>query len=475
MERKTIITTTVALFLLAASCGPKSAEQKSKAQLEQSALSAQDAPSALSAKDQVIVQLFGRLLLEDDPDPFQNLNGWTDGWVGYRPFFTSCWRDDDGSGNAAGRDKIFLCGGTTHEGGYSIEVLIDEEGNMKVDDESGDVVEYCIINRDTLLMFKNRRSGDVTNLLRKYDGNLHNLYIANFFNYLLAGKYSRKGSNQTIGFNATKSSVSGLFSAGETPFTFFEEYEDSPMPILCLSNGEAYKAARSIEGLILIPMRFPDEENFNMVEDQNKSTLFLSRIDESKLDLPPGVFPLASMQLMTSAECYLYAGGGIYANTLYHTNLEIMRNEILARYGYQFNDEMAGYFVDQEWYAPQSSDVSGKLTEIERINISIIRMLEEEIEHAWSDEPQDPIISQITDDILALPEMQFPRAAVMVEDHPSDSEPYYTIRGGSNGRDQFATSFWFHVYVDPVYEIKVYDVVSDRELSLEEWRKEKDK
>ena len=71
--------------------------------------------------------------------------------------------------------------------------------------------------------------------------------------------------------------------------------------------------------------------------------------------------------------------------------------------------------------------------------------------------------------------MQFPRAAVMVEDHPSDSEPYYTVRGGANRADQFATSFWFHVYVDPVYEIKVYDVVSDRELSLEEWRKEKDK
>jgi len=154
--KKSIIFAIAALSILAASCGQKSAEQKSKAQSEQSAQPTQDDPSALdtlsalSAKERVMVQLFGRLLLVDDPDPYQNLNGWTDGLVGYRPFFTSCWGGDDGSSNDAGRDKIFLCGGTTHEGGYSIAVLIDEEGNMKVDDESGDVVEYRIINRDTL-------------------------------------------------------------------------------------------------------------------------------------------------------------------------------------------------------------------------------------------------------------------------------------------------------------------------------------
>jgi len=283
MKKTLIFTITAALSILAASCGPKSAEQKSKALTGQSVQSAQDAlstldtPSTRSTKDLVMVQLFGRLLLENDPDSYQILNGWTDGWVGYRPFFTSCWGGDDGSSSAALRNKIFLCGGTTHEGGYSIEILIDEEGNMRVDDEFGEVVEYRVINRDTLLMFKNRMTGEVTNLLRKYDGNLHNLYVANFFNYLLAGKYLREGSNQTITFNAKKSSVTGLFSAGETSFTFFKEYGDSPVPILCFSNGDAYWADRSIEGLILIPMTLPDEEDFYMVEDENKSTLFLSR------------------------------------------------------------------------------------------------------------------------------------------------------------------------------------------------------
>jgi|GEM_PF-3645005 len=89
--------------------------------------------------------------------------------------------------------------------------------------------------------------------------------------------------------------------------------------------------------------------------------------------------------------------------------------------------------------------------------------------------PEDTVISQITNDILALPEMQFPHAAVMVEDLPSDTEPYYTVKGGSNMDDRFVTSFWFRVYVEPEYEIKIWDIVFDSVLSLEEWRKERDK
>ena len=34
----------------------------------------------------------------------------------------------------------------------------------------------------------------------------------------------------------------------------------------------------------------------------------------------------------------------------------------------------------------------------------------------------------------------------------------------------FATSFWFHVYTAPEYEIRIYDVVSDSEMTLAEWR-----
>jgi hypothetical protein len=78
----------------------------------------------------------------------------------------------------------------------------------------------------------------------------------------------------------------------------------------------------------------------------------------------------------------------------------------------------------------------------------------------------------IINDILALPEMQFKRAAAIIEERPTDAEPFYTIRAGSNADTHFATSFWFHVYTYPDYEIRLYDVASDSELSLDEWRGE---
>jgi hypothetical protein len=215
--------------------------------------------------------------------------------VFYRPFFTgSCWGgDDDGNNkNAADRNKIFFCGGTTHEGGYSLEVLIDEEGNMKfvnenvtednvedgivddgkvddgkVEDEPEISVEYRIIKGDTLLIFSNIQTGDVTNVLRKFDGNLHDLCIVNYFNFILTGKFRREGSNETIPFNPRKSSVTGLFSKGETAFTFFEEFGHSPVPILCFSTGEAYRAIRTLDGIDLFPMKLPEDEDYYMVED----------------------------------------------------------------------------------------------------------------------------------------------------------------------------------------------------------------
>jgi len=77
----------------------------------------------------------------------------------------------------------------------------------------------------------------------------------------------------------------------------------------------------------------------------------------------------------------------------------------------------------------------------------------------------------ITKDILSLPEMQFPHAAVMIVEEPTADQPYFTVKGGSNMDDHFATSFWFHVYTEPEYEIRIYDIVSDSEMTLAEWRK----
>jgi hypothetical protein len=86
------------------------------------------------------------------------------------------------------------------------------------------------------------------------------------------------------------------------------------------------------------------------------------------------------------------------------------------------------------------------------------------------DEDEDPMKARISTDIFSLPEMKFPHASIMFIGEPSDDRPYYVVQGGSIMPTQFVGSLWFHVYTTPKYEIKVYDVATDSEMSLDEWR-----
>jgi hypothetical protein len=64
--------------------------------------------------------------------------------------------------------------------------------------------------------------------------------------------------------------------------------------------------------------------------------------------------------------------------TLTKEELQIMRNEIYARYGYKFKTggRMAEYFDSKGWYQAQYSDITDFLTNIELANIELIRMVE---------------------------------------------------------------------------------------------------
>ncbi|QKX03667.1 YARHG domain-containing protein [Aquimarina sp. TRL1] len=69
-----------------------------------------------------------------------------------------------------------------------------------------------------------------------------------------------------------------------------------------------------------------------------------------------------------------------HLKNLSNKELQLMRNEIFARYGYIFNSEgeMDIYFKSKSWYRPQHEDVTNFLTSIERRNIQRIRNLEQE-------------------------------------------------------------------------------------------------
>lgn len=57
-------------------------------------------------------------------------------------------------------------------------------------------------------------------------------------------------------------------------------------------------------------------------------------------------------------------------------DLDIMRNEIFAEYGYKFKSEKwQKYFASQSWYNPRYDDVNDKLTEVDKANVATILKL----------------------------------------------------------------------------------------------------
>lgn len=80
-----------------------------------------------------------------------------------------------------------------------------------------------------------------------------------------------------------------------------------------------------------------------------------------------GRFPIASKKLLTLADL----------NGLSKNDLKIMRNEIFARHGYIFRtSDMKSYFSQQIWYHGKYDDVTSMLTNIEKQNITFVKLYE---------------------------------------------------------------------------------------------------
>ena len=80
-----------------------------------------------------------------------------------------------------------------------------------------------------------------------------------------------------------------------------------------------------------------------------------------------GDFPEASTRLLKDKDI----------NNFGKLDLEYMRNEIFARHGYCFKKrELRNMFEPREWYVPNSVNIKGDLTEVEKKNIALIKKYE---------------------------------------------------------------------------------------------------
>jgi hypothetical protein len=81
-----------------------------------------------------------------------------------------------------------------------------------------------------------------------------------------------------------------------------------------------------------------------------------------------GKYPYASYKKLSEVEL----------QKMSQQDLQIMRNEIYARYHYIFtpNGEMDKYFRTQKWYSAENRNVDRFMTELEKQNIHLIQKVE---------------------------------------------------------------------------------------------------
>ncbi len=80
-----------------------------------------------------------------------------------------------------------------------------------------------------------------------------------------------------------------------------------------------------------------------------------------------GNWPEASKRLLKTAD----------VENLAKSELELMRNEIFARHGYCFaKKNLRQQFENESWYVPNTVDIKGFLTDIEKKNIALIKRYE---------------------------------------------------------------------------------------------------
>ncbi|MEO6333921.1 MAG: YARHG domain-containing protein [Pyrinomonadaceae bacterium] len=92
-------------------------------------------------------------------------------------------------------------------------------------------------------------------------------------------------------------------------------------------------------------------------------------LERKKFEYRTGVgdYPQASQRKLKTAD----------VENLAAPELALMRNEIFARHGYCFSrKEMRQQFENESWYVPNTVDIKGFLTDIEKKNIALIKRYE---------------------------------------------------------------------------------------------------
>lgn len=271
-------------------------------------------------------------------------------------------------------------GGNLHEGGYCFGLVskadnyelclgyispafngTEDGGQISIKGEKGDKVVLKDIENAGRYLVVYDKSGTPTDVLTTTE-DLRNTIETDMVEYYLAGEY--KASNgTTFIFHPDEKKAEG-FSKNVQSYTFGEEYE-SPTNIIVLDDGRAFRVNKTDKGLDFISTKYNAKDDFWTDGKPFASTVRTKR--PSTVSGINGDFPFASARLLTRGELSLFR----------KSELSLMRNEIFARNGYIFNNEtLKKRFEATSWYKGTKDSKTISLSEIEQINVALIKQME---------------------------------------------------------------------------------------------------
>jgi len=223
----------------------------------------------------------------------------------------------------------------------------------------GDVMKHKqFAGKDYMIIYS--KNGGSKEVLLQVPKDSERKTIEDFYmKYLLAGEYTDRGKHFV--FYPDRKEASGLEE--DMKEYKFANVESAPVPIIIFNNVHAFWVERTDTGLDLY-YAWQDEEK---LWTQGKLLYRLQKTKRSDTEEWKGIdgfYPYLSVEPMPS----------LFLNHFPIEELKVMRNEIFARHGYIFNTKsMRDKFVGQSWYKPTKTDVTGELTEVEKINIAQLK------------------------------------------------------------------------------------------------------
>ncbi len=152
---------------------------------------------------------------------------------------------------------------------------------------------------------------------------------------------------------------------------------DRPFAGTFVNNGGIYTVTAKEPGdhkddgvfSFALDVKTPDNLEGEWKPNDTKRPVKEYTLERKKFAYNPAVgdYPQASQRLLKAKD----------VENLYKQDLEFMRNEIFARHGYCFKKKhLRQEFEMQDWYVPNTVDIKGFLTDIEKKNIELIKRYE---------------------------------------------------------------------------------------------------